>query len=96
MVPDPKATEFVLSEARQYIEKVADRLAKQGVRATEQCVELGDRLAPTLLDLAKTRDIDLVALSTHGRGVTRLVVGSVADKLLRGSTLPLLVSRRPA
>ena len=96
MVPDPSATELVLADARQYIEKVADRLAKQGVNATEQCVELGERTASMLLDAAKTRDVDLIALSTHGRGMTRLFVGSVADKLLRGSAMPLLVSRRPA
>ena len=37
---------------------------------------------------------DLVAIETHGRGgLSRLFLGSVADKVLRGSTLPVLLQR---
>lgn len=34
---------------------------------------------------------DLIAMATHGRGVSRLVLGSVADKVLRGSQVPILL-----
>ena len=38
--------------------------------------------------------IDLIVMSTHGRGgVARLVMGSVADKVLRGATCPVLTMR---
>jgi nucleotide-binding universal stress UspA family protein len=38
--------------------------------------------------------VDLIAIATHGRGVAgRLLVGSVADKVLRGATVPVLIHR---
>lgn len=37
--------------------------------------------------------IDVIAMSTHGRGMSRLFLGSVADKVLRGSELPMLLYR---
>jgi nucleotide-binding universal stress UspA family protein len=37
--------------------------------------------------------VDAIAMSTQGGGVSRLLVGSVADKVLRGSDLPLLAYR---
>jgi nucleotide-binding universal stress UspA family protein len=94
MMTDPGATELVADEARKYIRDVAGRIAEHGVTAIEQSVLIGDHPAQILLDVAKAHDIDLIALATHGRGMSRLVLGSVADKLLRGSTTPLLVSRR--
>jgi nucleotide-binding universal stress UspA family protein len=94
MMTDPDATDLVADDARQYIRDVAGRLSDHGVTATEQSVQIGDHPARMLLDVAKEHDVDLIALATHGRGMSRLVLGSVADKLLRGSTVPLLVSRR--
>ena len=41
-------------------------------------------------------EIDLVVMATHGRGgVTRLMVGSVADKIVRASPCPVLTLRAP-
>ena len=94
MMTDPGATDLVADEARKYIRDVAGRIAEHGVTAIEQSVLIGDHPAQILLDVAKAHDIDLIALATHGRGMSRLVLGSVADKLLRGSTTPLLVSAR--
>jgi nucleotide-binding universal stress UspA family protein len=37
--------------------------------------------------------IDVIAMSTHGRGMSRLFLGGVADKVLRGSELPMLLYR---
>ena len=46
-----------------------------------------------ILDNAKP-PIDMIAIETHGRGgLTRMLLGSVADKVIRGSTLPILVHR---
>jgi nucleotide-binding universal stress UspA family protein len=43
---------------------------------------------------AKPPAIDVVALETHGRrGLSRLMLGSVADKVIRGATVPVLVHR---
>lgn len=46
-----------------------------------------------LLDHVNETDPDVLALATQGRGVSRLIVGSVADKLIRGAKRPVLVIR---
>jgi nucleotide-binding universal stress UspA family protein len=54
---------------------------------------IGWNAAGTLLDLPPER-AGLVAVATHGRGgVQRALVGSVADKLVRGAQVPVLVVR---
>ncbi|HVQ47138.1 MAG TPA: universal stress protein, partial [Gemmatimonadales bacterium] len=43
-------------------------------------------------DLAHPARVSLVAVATHGRGgLRRLVLGSVADKVVRGAQVPILV-----
>jgi nucleotide-binding universal stress UspA family protein len=50
--------------------------------------------AAAILHFAVRNDVDLIALATHGRGGwTRLALGSVADKVLRGAIMPVLVLR---
>ena len=55
-----------------------------------------ENTAETILLAAQEVGSDMVALSTHGRGFwSRTVIGSVADKVLRMSELPLLVWHPP-
>ena len=50
--------------------------------------------APSLLDLARETPRNLIAMTTHGRsGLTRWVMGSVAEAMIRGSGDPVLVVR---
>lgn len=50
--------------------------------------------AEEILRVARERNVDLIAISTHGRtGVVRLIAGSVAEEVLRKTNLPLLVTR---
>ena len=50
--------------------------------------------ADEILRVARERKVDLIAISTHGRGgVLRLIAGSVAEEVLRKTELPLLVTR---
>ncbi|MCE9583831.1 MAG: universal stress protein [Planctomycetes bacterium] len=70
-------------------------LAEAGV-PVDPVVRLGDP-ASEILDASKRHDVDLIAMSTHGRsGVSRWVFGSVTEKVLRGATVPLLVLRAKA
>jgi nucleotide-binding universal stress UspA family protein len=51
--------------------------------------------AEEILLAAKARKVDLIAMSSHGRGgVSRLVAGSVAESVLRRAVVPLLVTRQ--
>lgn len=89
---DTDATSRVEADAKHYVQKIADRMAAKGL-AIEQTVVVAEIVVPALLEIAKANNVDLIAIATHGRGVSRLVLGSVADKLLRGSGKPLLIAR---
>ncbi len=71
------------------------RLQGRGV-PVELSILYGDP-ATEILSFAKSRNSDLVAISTHGRtGLPRAFYGSVAEKVLRKGALPLLVVRNAA
>jgi nucleotide-binding universal stress UspA family protein len=77
--------------ARDYISTKTIELREAGLTA-HSSVAFG-QAAYAIYDAAKTRNVDFIAMTTHGRsGVTRFVLGSVADKLLH-TAAPLLVVR---
>jgi nucleotide-binding universal stress UspA family protein len=79
------------TEAEAYLEQVAGRLRKQG-RIVHTRVAESERPAGAILDAARDLAADLIAAATHGRGgLARLVVGSIADKIVRGAAAPVLV-----
>ena len=52
--------------------------------------------ADAILDYARDRTIDVIVIGTHGRtGLSRLVMGSVAEKIVRGAPCPVLTVRHP-
>lgn len=79
--------------AQDYIRDLAEDLREAGVKASGVAV-IGGGVAETLLDLARPDRVNLLAVATHGRGgLRRFVLGSVADKLVRGADVPVLVVR---
>ncbi len=63
----------------------------------EAVTEFAPSVAQGILDLAGKREADVIVIATHGRtGVPRLVLGSVADKVVRGADRPVLVVRPSA
>ena len=88
---DAQITEVRRREALDYLEDMAEGLRAQGITATAAAV-IGDSPAGTLLDLGRPERGALLAVGTRGRGgVKRLMLGSVADKLVRGAEVPVLV-----
>ncbi len=80
------------AEAQNYINQVVARTKWEGV-TVKSAVRVG-RAAETLANYAEKNGVDLVVIATHGRsGLSRWVWGSVADKLLRSLTCPLLMVR---
>jgi nucleotide-binding universal stress UspA family protein len=60
-------------------------------------VLVGRGVASKVLELAEASRADAIVVGTHGaRGMERLVLGSVADKIVRGSRVPVLVAPRPS
>ena len=53
-------------------------------------------LVETVIEAAKLKKADLIVMSTHGRsGLGRLILGSVTESVLRGTTTPICVVRAP-
>jgi nucleotide-binding universal stress UspA family protein len=83
----------VVREAEGYLASVAVRARKAGVENVETSVWYGPP-AESIIDAAHARGIDLIVMSSHGRsGLGRLVLGSVAETVLRGTTTPILLLR---
>ena len=80
-----------IEEARGYLADVAERLRARGLRV-QTVVTVGEQPAVAILQEAAGRSVGLIALQTHGRrGLSRLILGSIADKIIRGSPVPVLV-----
>jgi nucleotide-binding universal stress UspA family protein len=77
--------------AQSYLERVAEQLAPWGWNVTAKVIE--DTNASTgIIDYAYANRVQLIAMATHGRGgAQRLLLGSVADKVIRGAPAPVLL-----
>ncbi|MGZ8392453.1 MAG: universal stress protein [Gemmatimonadales bacterium] len=77
--------------ARSYLERVATRMRTRGLRVATQMVAASG-IGEQILGLAHAIGADLIVVGTHGaRGVERMLLGSVADKVVRGTSQPVLV-----
>lgn len=82
----------VVEEAQAYLAKIETNLVTQGL-AVKSVVRYG-RAADEILDHARTGGVEMIAMSTHGRGgVRRWVLGSVAETVVRHSPVPVLLVR---
>jgi nucleotide-binding universal stress UspA family protein len=80
--------------ATAYLEEKAQMLRDKGV-VVEVKVLLGD-VHERLVEYIIENGVDLIIIATHGRsGVSRLFLGSVADRLLRHAPTPVLMVRAP-
>jgi nucleotide-binding universal stress UspA family protein len=78
-------------EAEHELAQVANRLTTRGLEVRIR-LEVNTSVPETLIRLVNQGRHDLVALTTHGRsGIARVILGSVADKVVRGSDKPVLV-----
>lgn len=80
------------AESKLYLKSVCSKLEKENLRVTFLVRE--GSVAETILEVAASMEADAIAMSTHGRtGVKRWLLGSVADKVVRMSPLPVLLIR---
>jgi nucleotide-binding universal stress UspA family protein len=89
---DLEAGEAMRQEALAYLEQVARRFEQDGLKVR---VVLGAlQPADSILDAAAKHDAGMIALTTHGRtGMRRMLYGSVSDRVVRTSHLPILLLR---
>ncbi|MFC1988127.1 universal stress protein, partial [Chloroflexota bacterium] len=105
-VPDmesPAATEMAVEAARRqdkinithakrYLQRKLRGITSQGINGSYHVI-MGDT-AESIMELCKKEHITLVVVMTHGKGgIKRAIMGSVADKVIRHSEVPVLVIR---
>ena len=82
-----------LELARDEVAQFARQAEKQGVRF-EPVVEKAPTAYEGIVKMAQERNCDLILMSSHGRrGLARLALGSVTDKVIQLSKIPVLVYR---
>lgn len=79
-------------QAEEYLQKEAAILEKKGIK-TERVLQRGDPVN-TIVNIAAEKDVDLVAMTSHGRtGLERVFYGSVTGGVLQKVDRPLLLIR---
>jgi nucleotide-binding universal stress UspA family protein len=85
----PGYEQELVGKMKKYLEKTIKDQAPE-LPGVENVVEVGDP-ADTIVDFAKRNGIDLIVMSTHGRrGVKHMLLGSVAEKVIRHSPAAVL------
>ena len=82
-----------------YLDGLVSKLTSAGIHASAMLTK--GKPADAIIDFAQKNHVDLIIMSTHGRsGVTRWLLGSVTDKVVRHSAVPVLTvspaDRKPA
>lgn len=90
---DATLADKLRAEAHVYLQRVADSLRDQGF-AVQTRIIAHAHPATAILNEAASGEYELLALETHGRrGLPRLFLGSIADKVVRGTSIPVLLHR---
>jgi nucleotide-binding universal stress UspA family protein len=89
----PAMLASIRATVEEYLVSQSAQLRSAGYATSTYLVD-GDA-AGTILELAQEVQADLIAMSTHGRsGVVRWALGSVAERVIQGSTVPILLVRQ--
>ena len=82
----------VVNKAKQYLESLKKQLVTKHIDIQTH-TPYGNP-AEKILEVSRRHDIDLIAMSTHGRsGIGRWLLGSIAEKVVRHSDVPILLLR---
>ncbi len=87
-----KVEEYVVRTAKERLEVRAKELRAKGITVTCRAC-MGD-VAPAILKEADEIGADVIVMGTHGRkGLAHLLLGSVAEKVIREARVPVLTVR---
>ncbi len=82
--------EAQIQEAQEYLSRVAARLTSDGINVESDLSQGAPDEA--IVDYVKQHGIDIITMSSHGRGgIRRFLLGSVTDRVIRSGTVPVLV-----
>ena len=78
--------------ARQYLENIAATIQEQNVRTQITIIE--GHPPQDIVEYAEANDVDMIVMCTRGHtGFSRWLMGSVADRVMRGANVPVLLVR---
>jgi nucleotide-binding universal stress UspA family protein len=84
--------DYAVKQAEEHLADLAARIAKDGVTAST-FIRMG-KPEDEIVKFAEENKIDLIAMGTHGRtGLAHMLVGSVAERVVRTSKCPVLTIR---
>jgi len=85
----------VRSTGERTLAKAAEKVRGSGMAVETALLDMsGNRVSGVIDDDAKNWKADLIVLGTHGRsGLSRLLLGSVAEEVVRGTPVPVLLVR---
>jgi len=90
----PSGSEEWYRKARERAAEMFDRARSEYDRSFSTQTEVG-RPSRTIVDVADQSDVDHVVVGSHGReGVQRILLGSVAEHVVRRSPVPVTVVRQ--
>jgi nucleotide-binding universal stress UspA family protein len=93
LIPETEFIREARTFAEQHLAKCHAALAARKVKASS-CVEVGNDIAGSIIEVVEREDIDMVVISTHGiSGWHPLVFGSIAEKVVKLVQCPLLLLR---
>jgi nucleotide-binding universal stress UspA family protein len=76
-----------------YLSQAEKKLRESGLKISVQA-SLGSDVAGEIIDYASQNGVDLIIIATHGRsGLSRWAFGSIANKVLQSSPIPVMVVR---
>ena len=91
-VVETQVVDGLVEKGEETLERAEKVLRSLGVEYESEVVQ--GNPAPTIVDYAEHYDLDLIVIPTHGRdGLSRYLVGSVAEKVVRLASVPVLTTR---
>ena len=99
MFADPGSAQEAIFEqeekSKQYLSEIENKLKLEGFR-TSTLMRVGS-VAEVILGVAEELQVDAIAMSTHGRtGPARWLLGSIAERVVHNSEIPVLLIRAKA
>ncbi len=96
MISAPHTEEELASmkaEAKKYLLNVGEQLSNKQINLMYK-VAVSENPAEAIIEAETECNANLVAMATHGRsGISRFTLGSIADKVMRGGNVPVLMVR---
>lgn len=77
--------------SKAYLDKIVEEIKEPGIKNKRSIIMRG-KAADQIIDYAERNKIDIIAMTSHGHsGIKRWVIGGTADKIIRGTRIPVLL-----